>query len=414
MNDKYSNVQKILPEVCMMFQQPGTGRFGFLRKTALTMLVIFITGIILPASAIASVDWKRQQLNRTRDNLRETRKNFEISQTRKQDLYKQLYSTQNQIHTLRGSIAYLNEKISASQKDIRRLREELAVIEKQHDEKQEVLQDRLRDIYLNYDNNFIMVLAGSETFSDFANYADYLAKICEADEQLINTLKMEQEAIRFKQRQLDEKYNKMLSYRGHLRERRQSLENIEKKREELLEQAKRDSQYYLNKKVQLEGHTAELERDIQHMLRSYQTRNNTYRGGSSRPVHSTGRFMWPADGVVTSNFGYRTHPIFGSTRFHTGIDIGAFSGSPIRAADGGTVVYSGWLGGYGNTVMIDHGGGVVTLYAHCSRLYVRHGQSVRKGETIAAVGSTGNSTGPHLHFEVRQDGQPISPWGYLR
>jgi murein DD-endopeptidase MepM/ murein hydrolase activator NlpD len=393
----------------MMFQKTGTKRFGFYTKTTLGLLFVFFLTIAVPPSAFASVNWKRQQLDRTRQELRNTRRNFDVSQTRKLDLYRQLYNTQNQIHSLKGNIAYLNEQISTSQKDIKKLREELAVVQKKHDEKQALLECRLRDIYLDFDNQFIDVLAGSKNFSEFANYSSYLAMICNSDEQLIKTLKMEQDALEFKQHQINDKYQRMLSYRGRLTERTRSLENIERQREELLEQAKRDSQYYLNKKVQLEGHTAELERDIQSMLRSYQSRR-----GTSRPPTSTGVFAWPASGVVTSDFGYRTHPIFGNTRFHTGIDIGAYSGSPIWAADGGTIIYSGWLGGYGNTVMIDHGRGLVTLYAHCSALYVRQGQSVTKGQTIAAVGSTGNSTGPHLHFEVRQDGNPISPWGFLR
>jgi murein DD-endopeptidase MepM/ murein hydrolase activator NlpD len=98
---------------------------------------------------------------------------------------------------------------------------------------------------------------------------------------------------------------------------------------------------------------------------------------------------------------------------HTGIDISAHSGTPIKAAAGGEVVFAGWWGGYGNVVIIDHGGGISTLYAHCSAIYVRKGQSVSQGEVIAAVGSTGLSTGPHLHFEVRKNGKPVDPLGYL-
>ena len=127
----------------------------------------------------------------------------------------------------------------------------------------------------------------------------------------------------------------------------------------------------------------------------------------------TGRYLTPAQGPITSPFGYRIHPIFGTMRFHTGVDIGAYYGSPVLASDSGVVIDSGWLGGYGNCIIVDHGGGYSTLYAHCSELYVSYGQSVSKGQQIAAVGSTGNSTGPHLHFEVRINGEPVDPLGFI-
>lgn len=123
--------------------------------------------------------------------------------------------------------------------------------------------------------------------------------------------------------------------------------------------------------------------------------------------------MWPCRGEITSYFGWRTHPIFGTTKYHSGMDIAVDYGTPIHAADSGTVVYSGWLGGYGYCVMIDHGGGLVSLYGHNQSLNVYEGQYVAKGTVIAAAGSTGYSTGPHCHFEVRLHGEVTEPLNYL-
>jgi murein DD-endopeptidase MepM/ murein hydrolase activator NlpD len=146
-------------------------------------------------------------------------------------------------------------------------------------------------------------------------------------------------------------------------------------------------------------------RDIEAQIRRYQ--RTTGRVPYSTPWR--GSFMRPVSGGVTSGFGYRMHPILGVRRMHTGVDISASAGTPIRAADGGTVIWSGSRGGYGLCVIIDHGGGMATVYGHCSRLAVGAGNNVRKGDVIGYVGSTGLSTGPHLHFEVRHNGSPINP-----
>lgn len=136
---------------------------------------------------------------------------------------------------------------------------------------------------------------------------------------------------------------------------------------------------------------------------------------NSRPRagNAASRFQFPADGPISSPFGWRVHPIFHTRRLHAGIDVGAGYGTAVRAGGSGTVVVAGTITGYGNAVVIDHGGGIATLYGHLSRFKVRVGQSVAGGATIGAVGNTGNSTGPHLHFEVRVEGTPVDPMPYL-
>ena len=127
-----------------------------------------------------------------------------------------------------------------------------------------------------------------------------------------------------------------------------------------------------------------------------------------------GQFLWPAAGPLTSPYGWRTHPIFGDQRLHAGIDIGAPYGAPVIAADEGTVTYAGVMSGYGNVIVVDHGGGIATTYNHLSAFSVGSGQSVGRGSPIGAVGCTGYCTGPHLHFEVRVNGAPVDPMPYLQ
>lgn len=145
------------------------------------------------------------------------------------------------------------------------------------------------------------------------------------------------------------------------------------------------------------------------------------RAGRSAPppppqlaVPSGTGWLWPVPGFITTYFGWRTHPIFGYQQFHPGIDIAANSGTPIRASQGGVVLSAGWAGGYGQLVVIDHGNGMATAYAHQSQILVSAGQTVGRGQVIGLVGSTGNSTGPHLHFEIRENGNPVDPLGFVR
>jgi len=136
-------------------------------------------------------------------------------------------------------------------------------------------------------------------------------------------------------------------------------------------------------------------------------------GGSVTPS-GRGVLAYPlASPVITSGFGYRVHPIYGDRRLHAGVDFRAATGTPVYSSGGGVVVFAGWKSGYGNTVVIDHGGSLATLYAHNSALAVADGATVKRGQRIASAGSTGNSTGPHVHFEVRVNGTPVDPMKYL-
>ena len=190
------------------------------------------------------------------------------------------------------------------------------------------------------------------------------------------------------------------------------LSEIERRRAELLSEVQDQRTQVEQYVTELEGSTQELESKLHRTLIKRQSRVRPTIPQKQR-TWGTGRYVCPAEGPITSPYGYRIHPIYGTMRFHSGIDIGAYYGSSILAADSGVVIEAGWIGGYGNTVIIDHGGGYSTLYGHASQLYVHPGQLVQQGEPIAAVGSTGNSTGPHLHFEVRINGDPVDPLGFI-
>jgi len=383
------------------------------------IVVLFLTMITASDFAYGdSISSKRYQLKKARQKLRAVRKHIKIANVREKDLSRQLHRTQSLIHRLKKDIKSLNGCITKVKYDIKKMRKELAILEDKYDRRQSLLKKRVRDMYLHDDINILKVLVGSCSLNDLLCKVDLMNRVINADERLIRSLKIEHEAILFKKKQINNKYSRMLSYRGRLKQKRSSLEIIEDKREELLDEVEQKRKNYLLKKYELEDHTHELEMDIQRRIRAYHRSQQARSGGGSRytytPRHSTGSMGWPVSGYITSPFGYRFHPVLGYRRMHTGIDIGASYGRAIKASDGGTVIHSGWCGGYGYTVIIDHGKGMSTLYAHCSRIFVSRGQGVGKGQPIAAIGSTGISTGPHLHFEVRVNGVPVNPMGYLR
>jgi murein DD-endopeptidase MepM/ murein hydrolase activator NlpD len=153
----------------------------------------------------------------------------------------------------------------------------------------------------------------------------------------------------------------------------------------------------------LEGLIVQRERELEAQMRAAGI------AGGVESEGAAGAFSWPVTGTITSPFGWRSNPFGGSPEFHQGLDIAAPSGTTVTAAAGGTVIMAQWYGGYGNYILIDHGGGYSTGYGHLSAIYVSTGQNVQRGQAIGAVGSTGQSTGPHLHFEVRIAGKPVDP-----
>jgi len=278
----------------------------------------------------------------------------------------------------------------------------LAKAEKNLSERSLILNKRIRDIYQNGQLSYLDVLFGANDFSDFTTRMDLLKRIMNKDIELIIKVKAERQLVLQKRAELESDKAAILQLEKAAIEKKKIIESSKKEREAVLEKAINDRDVAEQSYQEL----LEASRKIEQMIRQSQR-------GQQGPS-GTGAMMWPTDVTdITSPYGWRTHPIFGTSRYHSGIDIGADYGDSVRAADGGVVIYADWMSGYGKTVIIEHGNGISTLYGHNSELLVSEGQRVRKGEVVSRVGSTGNSTGPHLHFEVRQNGSPTSPLDYL-
>lgn len=289
--------------------------------------------------------------------------------------------------------------------------EKLAVTEREYEKKQSALKKRVRDIYINGQISYLDVLFGAKDFQDLMTRMDLLKHVVAQDYDLVQAVLSDKKYLESIRAQLEEDKANQEPQVEKAQEAKDRMLLKQRKREDMIAKLEND-------KATVDRQYDELmaaSKQIEEMLRQAHMQEVAAAGGgySAPPASGSGAMIWPISGPITSEFGWRTHPIFGTQRYHSGLDIGGDYGLPIHAAASGTVEYAGWISGYGNTVILNHGGGTSTLYGHNQALAVSVGQSVSQGEVIAYCGSTGNSTGPHCHFEVRVNGEPVSPYGYL-
>lgn len=319
------------------------------------------------------------------------------------------------LQSIRSRQAEINTQIVQTQNEIVKMEAYLKT-------RQNVLNRRVRAIYMHGQLNYLEVILGANSFSDFANRVELLKRVIRSDYNLILEIQKQKAAIEAKKAQLEEDKRQLDALAAEAEKTQKEIAAKKAEQQKVLDAAKSNKAAAAQMEQDLNAQLASVRNLIQQRLaaaeaarQAAQQASSDEGGGGSDDnyVQGTGAMGWPCSGPITSPFGYRTHPIFGTTIFHAGIDIGVDYGTPIHAADSGVVVYSGWISGYGNAVIIDHGGGVSTLYGHNQSLAVSEGQSVSKGSVIAYAGSTGNSTGPHCHFEVDVNGSPVNPMGYL-
>ena len=321
------------------------------------------------------------------------------------------------LQSIQTKQAEINAQIAQTQNEIVKMEAYLKT-------RQDVLNRRVRAIYMHGQLNYLEVILGANSFSDFANRVELLKRVIRSDYNLILEIQKQKAAIEAKKAQLEEDKQQLDTLAAEAEKTRQEIAKKKAEQQKVLDAAKSNKAAAAQMEQDLNAQLASVRNLIQQRLAAaeaarqaaqQQAASDDEGGGGSDDnyVQGTGAMGWPCSGPITSPFGYRTHPIFGTTIFHAGIDIGVDYGTPIHAADSGVVVYSGWISGYGNAVIIDHGGGISTLYGHNQSLAVSEGQSVSKGSVIAYAGSTGNSTGPHCHFEVDVNGSPVNPMGYL-
>jgi murein DD-endopeptidase MepM/ murein hydrolase activator NlpD len=277
-----------------------------------------------------------------------------------------------------------------------------------------MLKRRLVDIYEYGDMTYLNTLIAARSFSEFVERWQDLRLLIAANERAVRARKAAQARVAAIQADLERTRMELQREQQAQEEARSQLNSLADERRNLVELASVRRRSVASEVAEIESLSASEESALEGLILQREREIEAQRraagiAGGIESEGAGGSFSWPVTGTITSPFGWRSNPFGGSPEFHQGLDIAAPSGTTVTAAAGGTVIMAQWYGGYGNYVLIDHGGGYSTGYGHLSAIYVSNGQNVQRGQAVGAVGSTGQSTGPHLHFEVRIAGKPVDP-----
>lgn len=379
-----------------------------MKRTKKSLAVTLAFAMLIPTVGVWA-DELEDRLDSVKSQMETEQANIDYAKAQVSNITEYLNQLQQEAEAVQAELTKIKTELAATEKKIAENQVILADAQKRLEAHSKVLFKRLRDIYINGRVNYLDVLIGARDFNDFVTRMDLLKRIATQDASLVNQVRSERALIIEKRNQLEADKARLVTLKHDAEANQKRIDANKAEQQRMLAQAEQEQAAAEQTYQELLATSNEIEEMLRNRARQSQPQ-------ASAPsfAYGSGDFIWPLSSMmITSEYGWRVHPIFGTSRYHSGIDIGANYGDSIWASSGGVVVHAGWLGGYGKTVIIDHGGGVSTLYAHNSELTVSEGESVYQGQVIAYAGSTGYSTGPHLHFEVREYGEPVSPYSYL-
>lgn len=361
-----------------------------------------------PAYGASSLQDKLNQATKSKKEAQEARSK---SQAKLEGEMAQVEKLDNEVELINAELSEIDSIISEADANIAAKESEIAEYEQKIEVNDEAFRARLRAMDESNATDYIDLLLNAKSLSDFVSRVETIREITEHDQEII------QEMVSLKQG-VEASRNELVAYREEQQEARALVQT---KQNEVNAKIAEKQSYIkslesdIAKYDKLQKEAAAQEESLKKSIAASASKG-TVSSGQKRIVYSGGVFCWPAPSYtyISSEFGYRVHPVYGTKKYHSGMDMAAPGGSPILAAANGTVKFAGWNGGYGNCVIIDHGGGIQTLYGHSSKLLVSVGQTVSRGEKIALVGTTGTSTGNHLHFEVLNNGAATDPRPYLQ
>lgn len=394
------------------------------RITALGLILVLAAGIPIQASSAStekvtedaastkSLQEAQDEKAQLEKALKEAQSTIEDLRDSKGDIESKVTELNQQLIDISARITDLENQLTAKSEDIQETKDELAGAKEREAQQYADMKVRIQFMYENGQTSYLEALLSSRNISEFLNSADYIAQIQSYDRQKLTEYQDTVESIVNLEAQLEQEYTDLEALKSTVESNKATVAAMMRQKESELadisgdiEDAQSDADYY----------AAEIQAQEELIAAIKRAEAEKAAAGVEEHPYTGGAFRWPCPSStrVTSDYGTRVSPMSGASSNHKGIDIGASSGADIIAAADGTVTAASYSSAAGNYVMIDHGGGLYTVYMHASSLLVSPGQTVSAGDVIAKVGSTGISTGSHLHFGVSLNGSYVSPWSYL-
>lgn len=358
---------------------------------------------------IDAAEKEKKELTAGLTNVEKVKKELEKS---KANLTAYVQELDRTVTDIQAKIETLNEQIKAKEAEIEKTKLELAQAEQAEADQYAAMQNRMQSLYEQGDTYYLELLSESGSFADFLNKLDYIEQLSQYDNNLLIEYQGVVEYVSLCKAKLEVEQEV-------LNETKAAAEAEQRAMEELIKEKEAEILAYENDIAKKEEIIAAYEAEIAEQTSVIEALEAAVAADRAdlwgERVYNGGMFCWPAPSYtrISDDYGYRQHPILNVQQFHTGVDMAAPGGTPILAAYDGAVVQAAYNSSMGNYVMIDHGSGLYTIYMHAQKLMVSAGDEVSRGEQIATVGTTGRSTGNHLHFSVRLNGSYVSPWGYI-
>ncbi len=400
-------------------------------RIARTVVAIALGAALVPSPGMGKsrVDEKiRQQQAKVHNvhlQLHQKRGQLESAKARESDLRSQLDATNRNITSVNGHLADLHARIRSTQRKLAWNQIQLNAAKATLHRHQDALNRRLIDAYEHGDLGYVDVLLRARSFADFVERWNDIRYLVKANEATIRARRSDAARVTAIQTGLLGVQSELSGEQDQALQQERALDALATERHNLVAAADAQRREVQAQVVQLDEMSAAEEAALEALIVEKQREEEARRLASRRARQlageelppepgAPGQLMWPVSGPITSPFGMRYHPVFHRTIMHNGIDIGVPTGTPVAAAAAGTIIVASYQGLCGNMVAIDHHGGLSTLYCHLSQIFVGVGQEVQRGQAIGAAGATGDATGPHVHFQVMQNGHPVDPMSYLR